>query len=623
MFIRQSLQIKKFPSLNLKYILKRNSQHATEVDSVYNQETFFSPHREKKPQKKPFLKNLVYGQFDLSILEFPEPQKVERFNEFCNWLKPIENYMLNCSNQNKKVDKNTILANLKDLEVFRAFTHEDYRGLNLSETESLKLLETLGRLPWLATYVVKNHILPIQVISKYGSDSQKLKYLPKIMSGEVIPTICIKEVDNGTNINNIRSYVDLNEKNEWILNGEKSFVINGTDVNLFLVFARNMIYDIPDQEQKISLFLVERDHGGVTCSKTYETIGRHEIPMCTVNFDNTLIPNENIIGEPGSSFKLMLELLKPGNQNISAQTIAILRNFINQLIVDIVQIKHFDRDYYKLESIKKIVSESIFTLYTMESMAYLTSGLVDMYENEDAQLEKVITETYCANNCLKCILSGLQLMGAKSYMNSFYIQSFHDALALTTVDTNNVDANIYVGVSAFQYLGKNVYKNVFKKRNPHKFPWFNFFETWFEISETNFNITKNLHPSLAYGANFLEETINIMRKSVMHLLNEYGSEIVTQELEIARTAELLTEIYATTANLSRASRSYAIGLHNSDTEKDIATTLACSMLSKTRRIKEDVEDGKLINADHMRNVLSDLTCERHTYPIEHPLNRNF
>ncbi|XP_043250396.1 complex I assembly factor ACAD9, mitochondrial [Colletes gigas] len=623
MFIRQSLQIKKFPNLNLKYILKRNSQHATEVDSVYNQETLFSPHREKKPQKEPFLKSLIYGKFDKSILEFPEPQKIERFQEFCNWLKPIENYMLNCSNPNKKVDKNTILANLKDLEVFRAYTHENYRGLNLSETESLKLLETLSRLPWLATYVVKNHILPIQIISKYGSDSQKLKYLPKIMSGEVIPTICIKEVDNGTNINNIRSYVDLNEKNEWVLNGEKSFVINGTDANLFLVFARNVVHDIPDQEQEMSLFLVERKHGGVNCSKTYETIGRHEIPMCTVNFNSTLIPSENIIGEPGNSFKLMLELLKPGSQNISAQTITILRNFINQLVVDIVQMKHMDRDYYKLGSVRKIISESIFALYTMESMAYLTSGLVDMHENEDAQLEKVITETYCANNCLKCILSGLQLIGAKSYLNNFYIQSFHDALALTTVDTNNVDANIYVGASAFQHLGKNVYKNVFKRKNPEKFPWFSIFETWSELSKTNFNIAENLHPSLSFGANFLEETINITRKSVMELLNDYGTEVAAQDLELARTAELLTEIYATTANLSRASRSYSIGLHNSDTEKNIATTLACSMLSKARRIKEDVADGKLLNADHMRHTLADLTCERHTYPIEHPLNRNF
>ncbi|XP_076175385.1 complex I assembly factor ACAD9, mitochondrial [Ptiloglossa arizonensis] len=625
MFIRQSKQIKKFLNLNPNCILKRNSQHATKPkDQICQKDIiYFSSPREKVREQKPLLKSLLFSDMDKTIFQKSEPQTVDRFKDFFDWLKPIQNYILSCTDANKTLDKTEILTNLKNLGVFRACVDEQYQGLGLTETELLMLMETLGALPWLSTYLVQNQIIPYKIISKYGSDSQKLEYCPKIMSTEMIPTVCVKEENNATNINNIKCQAVPYEEDSWLLSGEKSFVVNGVNANLFLVFAKILTNNIFDQKS-VSLFLIERNHETMTCNRVYETIGRNQIPMCTINFDNTVVTRKNIIGEPGGALQLMLELLKPGNQTISGQAIAILRNFLNRLILDVLEIKQLDRHFYQFEFVKKIISKTVISLYTMESMAYFTSSLVDLYENIDVELERIITETYCANKCLECIQSGLHIMGANSYLNdNFYIQTFHDALALMTIDTNNLDANMYVGAAAFQHLGKFTYETVIKRRNPQEYPWYRVMTQWFTIKPKKINIKDCLHPSLEFGSYYLENSINSMVESMFVIFDQYGAEVLSHEIQMTRVTKMLTEIYATIANLSRSSRSYSIGLHNGETEKNMAVAHAYMTYNKVNAIKKEIEEGDLLNADHIHKCLADLSYDQHKYCMEHPLNRNF
>ncbi|XP_015439253.1 PREDICTED: acyl-CoA dehydrogenase family member 9, mitochondrial, partial [Dufourea novaeangliae] len=580
-------------------------------------------YKEKQPQRKPFLKNLLLGALDTEVFSLPELQTVDRFKDFEAWLKPIEDYVCSCTEPGKeKLKRNEILSCLKDLDLFRAYISEEHRGLNLSETESLKLIETLGILPWLSTYMVKNVMLPVQLISKYGSEDQKKKYFPKIISGEIVPTICLKEKTNGTNINNIESFATLHD-NSWILNGEKSFVVNGVNANLFLVFAQCTMTHIFNP-QATSLFLVERDFGGISCTNIYETIGRREVPVCTVNFTDTIIPTTNIIGEPNKAFNIMMEMLKPGIQHITGQSIVILRNFINQLLVDVLEMKHFDREFYQFESVKKVLAEASHSLYTMESMAYLTIKLADLHENQDVEIERTITETYCANKCLNSIQSGLQLLGAQTYLNkSSYINMYHDALAFTTLDTNNLDAYVYVATAFLQYMGKSVFKEVYKQRNVSKHPWYNIFKLYGDAMLRKQKLTDHFHPSLTCSVMYFEASINIVKKSVGLMLQRHGAEIMNKQIALLRITSMLTEIFAMTANLSRSSRSYSLGLRHSDIEKNLAVCVTYEGFQRIKNIATEIEENDVLNGDIYRNQLTDLIYRQRKYPMENPLNRIF
>ncbi|CAD1475690.1 unnamed protein product [Heterotrigona itama] len=505
------------------HVMKRYLKEAITLPPI-SQETKLALFRKQKPERISFLRALILGKIDNETFTYPELDS-PRYEDYCKWINPIENYISNCVN--KKMDKKEILDNLRDLEVFRTHINNKYFGLTLSNTETLQLVEILSNLPWLGTYALKNHIIPVEIINKYGSESQKLEYFPRIMSGDIIPTICIYEGGYGTNINSIKTFMMQQTTDSWILNGEKEFVVNGINSNLFLVFTK---YVAPVtgkiKSDSFSLLLVERDFGNISCTNVCDTIGRHETPTCTIKFNDTVVPHKNIIGTPGGALDILMEYLKPGRQHITGQAISILRNFLNLITSDIIQMKHFDRDLHTFDIVKKILGEITFSLYTMESMAYLTTGMIDQYENMNADLEQIITETYCANKCLQCVQAGLQLMGAKSYMNNkSYIDAFHDAMALTTMDINNLDSVTYVASK------------------------------------------------------------------------ERGSAVMEQYSDMLRITFILTEIYATFANIIRASRSCAIGTRNSDLEKDLVTQMTYLSYTKISLLKEEIDLTKAFNGD--------------------------
>lgn len=622
MLAQKVLQQRNIFNSKLNYLLKRYSKQATASGTLHYERTCFAPQKKKKPPTQPFIIRLITGQEDEAMLSYPEVLSIDRFKDFFNWLMPIESYILNCANTNKQCNKEEILNNLRECDVFQAYMEEDY-GLNLTATESLKLIETVSTLPWLGTYLVKNNILPIKILSKYGSTSQKQEYYPKIMSGEIVPTVCINEGDNGTNINNIKSYAVRHDGDTWLLNGKKTFVINGMHSNLYFVFARCHSKDSyklkPDS---FSLFLVEKDDKSVMCTEVCDTIGRHEVPTCTISFEDTVVPNKNVIGEPGAAFNILMELLKPGEQNIAAQAITILRRFTDQLIPDILKAKHFDRNLYEFDYVKNTLGKILFTLYTMESMAYFTSGLIDQYENQDVSIEKTITERYCANQCLKSIETGMTLMGAHSYVNNTsYVQSLHDALALTTLDMNNLDSNTYVAASIIKHIGKEFSDYVYKKRNYVKYPLFNMMDTFRGLTNSKKSIANSFHPSLKVGVEHFEESMHLFKRGIDILLIQHGAELMQQYSSLERITDMVTELYAGLTNLSRSSRSYCNGFRNTDIEKNIGVTMTYVTLVNLNEIVQNLENEVFLMTDNFHKLTSQLAYEKHRYCIEHPLCR--
>ncbi|KAK1126484.1 hypothetical protein K0M31_005115 [Melipona bicolor] len=620
MFSQKFLQNNKISSLKCSRVIKRYLKEAITLPPL-PQETKLAVLRKQKPERKSFLRALILGEVDSETFTYPELAS-PRYEDYCKWINPIENYTSNCVN--KKIDKKEILDNIRELEVFRTHIDDKYFGLTLSNTETLQLVEILSNLPWLGTYVLKNHIIPVEVINKYGSESQKLEYLPKIISGDVIPTMCIYEGGYGTNVNSIKTIMMQQTTDSWLLNGEKEFVVNGINSNLFLVFAKYVAPTGKVKPDSFSLLLVEQDFGNISCTNVCDTIGRHETPTCTIKFEDTVVPHKNIIGKPGGALDILMEYLKPGRQHITGQAISILRNFLNLIIPEIIQMKHFDRDLYAYDIVKKILGEITFSLYTMESMAYLTTGMIDQYENMNADLEQIITETYCANKCLQCIQAGLQLVGAKSYMNNkSYIDALHDAMALTTMDINNLDSITYVASSVLQFLGNNVTDHVYKKRNIFQYPVYNMVDKIFDKYAVKLDAIEYVHPSFTLPLNYLEDSINKFKDSILLLFEENGSAVMEQYSDMLRITFMLTEIYATFANITRASRSYSIGARNTDLEKDLVTQMTHISHTKVCLLKQEIDSTKAFNGDSCYISAMDLSYGHHKYPLAHPLTKTF
>ena len=137
------------------------------------------------------------------------------------------------------------------------------------------------------------------------------------------------------------------------------------------------------------------------------------------------------------------------------------------------------------------------------------------------------------------------------------------------------------------------------------------------------NANEYVHPSFALTLNYLESNINRFKDSILLLFETRGSAIMEQYSDMLRITFMLTEIYATFANIIRASRSYSIGARNSDFEKDLVTQMTYVSHTKVWLLKQEIDSTKAFNGDNCYISAMDLTYGHHKYPLAHPLTKTF
>ncbi|KAG8236345.1 hypothetical protein J437_LFUL010479, partial [Ladona fulva] len=220
-----------------------------------------------------------------------------------------------------------------------------------------------------------------------GNKAQKEKYLPRLATGEWVAAFCLTESGSGSDAASIKSKATLSADGKtWHLNGSKIWISNGGIANLFTVFAKAEVTDIAgNKTDKVTAFLVERDFGGVTNGKPEDKLGIRGSNTVEVNFDNTPIPSENILGEVGDGFKIAMNVLNSGR-------FSVLKKLMNMTAEHAISRKQFGSPLKDFGLIQEKFAKIACLIYAMESTAYLTAGMMDLYEDPDIAVEAAIVK---------------------------------------------------------------------------------------------------------------------------------------------------------------------------------------------------------------------------------------
>ena len=155
-----------------------------------------------------------------------------------------------------------------------------------------------------------------------GTPEQKEQYLPRLASGEDFAAFALTEPASGSDAGSIKTRaVPSADGKSWILNGSKIWISNGGIAEIFTVFAKTPVVDPQTgvETDKVSAFIVERKFGGVSHGAPEKKMGIKCSNTAEVYFENTPIPIENVIGQPGEGFKVAMQILNNGKQDISNQ----------------------------------------------------------------------------------------------------------------------------------------------------------------------------------------------------------------------------------------------------------------------------------------------------------------
>nr|XP_054406548.1 complex I assembly factor ACAD9, mitochondrial isoform X3 [Pongo abelii] len=516
------------------------------------------------PPVRAFAKELFLGKIKKKeVFPFPEVSQDE-LNEINQFLGPVEKFFTE-EVDSRKIDQegkipDETLEKLKSLGLFGLQVPEEYGGLGFSNTMYSRLGEIISMDGSITVTLAAHQAIGLKGIILAGTEEQKAKYLPKLASGEHIAAFCLTEPASGSDAASIRSRATLSEdKKHYILNGSKVWITNGGLASIFTVFAKTEVVDSDgSMKDKITAFIVERDFGGVTNGKPEDKLGIRGSNTCEVHFENTKVPVENILGEVGDGFKVAMNILNSGRFSMGSVVAGLLKRLIEMTAEYACTRKQFNKRLSEFGLIQEKFALMAQKAYVMESMTYLTAGMLDQPGFPDCSIEAAMVKG--TNEILRMYiaLTGLQHAGR---ILTTRIHELKQAKVSTVMDT--------IGRRLRDSLGQTV----------------------------DLGLTGNhgvVHPSLADSANKFEENTYYFGRTVETLLLRFGKTIMEEQLVLKRVANILINLYGMTAVLSRASRSIRIGLRNHDHEVSPAqphTGPGCCHLSSCTLMKLIVEEG--------------------------------
>ncbi|XP_055882108.1 complex I assembly factor ACAD9, mitochondrial-like isoform X2 [Biomphalaria glabrata] len=586
--------------------------------------------------KEPIVKNFFLGKLERSMLVYPELTK-EELDQVNSVVAPIEKMFSEIDS--KSIDANAkipedVLQQLKDFGLFGLQIPEQYGGLNLSSTAYARVTEVTSTDGSIAVTLAAHQSIGLKGILIAGTEIQKEKYLPKLASGENIAAFCLTEPSSGSDVASIKTRATLSEDGKyWILNGSKIWISNGSIADVFTVFAKTEIKTSEGETQeKITAFIVERAFGGITSGKPEDKLGIRGSNTCEVHFDNTRVPTENVLGEVGNGFKLAMHILNSGRFSMGSGGAGVLKKLINLTAQHAITRSQFGEKLSSFGLIKEKFAKMAISVYAMESMSYLTAHIMDDYLDPDMSIESAVIKIFSSESCWNCVSECLQIMGGSGYTKDLPHERYlRDSRIMQIFEGTNEILRLFVALQGLQFAGRSMKDTFLKLRDPHQNPLLMFKKRFRRsmgkaiIASTEPDLFEEVHLELEKEARILSSCLVSLGMAVEDILPLYGNKVVNEQMKLRRLADIAIDLYAMLACIGRASRSYCIGLKNSDHEV-LLTRSFC--YEADQRIKRNIYELTLpgeskIEIDDINRLIADIMFKSNGYAAEHPLARNW
>jgi alkylation response protein AidB-like acyl-CoA dehydrogenase len=247
---------------------------------------------------------------------------------------------------------------------------EAYGGVGLDKVSSLIVSDRFARAASFHAAMGAQANLTVTPLFLFGTESQKQKYLPRLLSGELVGAYALSESGSGSDALGAKTRAARQADGSFVLNGEKMWITNGGFADVFIVFAK------VDGEH-FTAFIVERAFGGLTSGKEEHKMGLHGSSTTAVILQDVKVPAENLLGEVGKGHKVAFNVLNFGRFKLGAGCSGGAQCAIDESATYAAERRQFGHPIASFGAIRHKIGEMIARAYAVESLVYRTAGLID------------------------------------------------------------------------------------------------------------------------------------------------------------------------------------------------------------------------------------------------------
>ena len=316
---------------------------------------------------------------------------------------------------------------LGELGLLGIFIPEKYGGSGFSYFEYATALIELGKVcGGIGLSVAAHNSLCVGHIYYHGSEQQKLKYLPKLVSGEWIGAWGLTESNTGSDAMRMKTTA-VKDGNEWILNGTKNWITHGLSGDVLVVLVRTG--ELLDSNG-ITAFIVEKGTPGFSAVKIKDKLGVRASETAELIFDNVRIPQENVIGEVGMGFKQAMQVLDGGRISIASLSCGIARGAYEASLKYSKEREQFGQAIAQFQAIGFKLADMATEVAAAELLTFQAAALKN--NKLPVSKEGAIAKYYASEVAVKGGNEAVQIMGSYGYTKEYPAEKFlRDAKLMT------------------------------------------------------------------------------------------------------------------------------------------------------------------------------------------------
>jgi acyl-CoA dehydrogenase family protein 9 len=445
-------------------------------------------------------------------------------------------------------------------------------------------------------------------IMLFGSDEQKERFLPDLATGRKLAGFALTEPAAGSDAYHLESRAVSQADGSWVLNGEKRYIGNGGTGDVFVTFARA---EVGGEDRHIAL-IVEKGMRGFEVGERYDTMGLRANDLRRLRFNDVKVPPENVLGEPGEGFHIAMHVLNNGRLSLGTGSVGATKGLLDRIIPHVKERRQFGRPLADFELVQEKIAWMVSYLFGLESMTYLTCGLVDEgvpdYSLESAICKVSGTEFlwYAANRVL-------QLKGGEGYMRSEpYEKILRDIRIFPIFEGANDVLRAFIALTGMKPLGDElsdlgelalgdpigsigviadyVSGRIQRQVRPERMG--------------------RAHEELKAQADAVAEQVKRLREVTEKLLREHRKGIIERQFQQKRLASAVSDVYAQVALISRVTSILEDqGVEPSGQELYIADTFCTRAAARVDASLDQVEQ----NDDERMVAIAKLALKRDEY----------
>jgi isovaleryl-CoA dehydrogenase len=255
--------------------------------------------------------------------------------------------------------------------------------------------------------------LCVNQIRRNGTDDQKRRYLPKLVSGEHVGSLAMSEAGAGSDVVSMQLRAEK-KGDRWVLNGTKMWITNSPDAQVIVVYAKT---DPAAGPRGITAFLVETGFKGFKVAQKLDKMGMRGSSTGELVFDNVEVPEENVLGAVGRGVNVLMSGLDYERAVLAAGPLGIMQSCMDVVVPYIHERKQFGQPIGTFQLIQGKIADMYTTLNACRAYVYAVAKACDRGQTTRKDAAGAIL--YASEKATQMALDAIQILGGNGYINDY------------------------------------------------------------------------------------------------------------------------------------------------------------------------------------------------------------